>query len=80
MKLLRFFQKSLSSNTRHISCCELTQFDCKQGRNCPLRQKPQPLNASSHTPPNPATHATPSATAADFGPSNTPSAASHRPS
>ena len=37
MKLFRLFQKSPSSNTQSISCCEQTQFDCNQGRNCPLR-------------------------------------------
>ena len=73
MKLFRLFQKNPSSKTQDISCCELTQFDCNQGRNCPLRQKPQRLNASSPTPPTPTTHAAPSATAAiDGGPSNTP--------
>ncbi len=91
MKLFRLFQKSPSFNTQSISCCELTQFDCNQGRNCPLRASvpslqtkrgnpvPAPLNASSHKPPAPATHAAPSATAADFGPSNTRSAVLLRP-
>lgn len=84
--------KSTSSNTQSISCCEQTQFDCNQGRSCPLRASapslraergspvPSALNASSHTPPSPATHAAPSATAADSEPSNTRSAVSHRPS
>ncbi len=78
VRLFRLFQKSQSSLTKHVSCCELTGFDCNQGRACPLRQKVLPLSESSDTPPAPATHAAPSATAADFGPSNTPSAVSHR--
>ena len=45
MKLFRLFQKSPSSNTHSISCCELTQFDCNQGRNCPLRASAPSLRA-----------------------------------
>ena len=58
MKLFRLFQKSQSSKTQHISCCELTEFDCNQGRNCPLRTqhsslqaKNAPLNGTSNTQP-----------------------------
>ena len=59
MKLFRLFQKSPSSNTQSISCCELTQFDCNQGRNCPLRASPPTLGPPSATlgPPTPSLQA-----------------------
>lgn len=52
MKLFRLFQKNPSSNTQSISCCELTQFDCNQGRNCPLR-----ASAPTLSPPAPSLRA-----------------------
>jgi hypothetical protein len=45
VKLFRLFQKTPSFNTQSISCCELTQFDCNQGRNCPLRASAPSLRA-----------------------------------
>jgi hypothetical protein len=51
MKFLsRLLQKSLSSNTRGTSCCEQTQFDCNQGRNCPLRATPASPTCPRTTP------------------------------
>lgn len=39
MKLFAFFQvKPQQPQTEPISCCEQVNFDCNQGRKCPVRQ------------------------------------------